>query len=86
MNTTLPTAIASVEEAQEFLTDLHNNNEAFHPEDDAHHVDFSTCVPAVEERQQLNKLMREIYELNEFDPCDFLMDLGGRGLADDDEY
>ncbi len=82
MKTVLPVSINSVEEAKAFLTELHKNNETFHPEDDAH--DLSGDLFTSDEADQLNKLMEDIYNLpgNEsvqtmvFDPCGFLLDLG----------
>jgi len=83
MKTVLPTSINTVEEAKKFLTELHNNNETFHPEDDAHTIVWETSSPTKEECDQINKLMSEIYAFpgNEdsqnmvFDPCEFLLSL-----------
>lgn len=38
MKTIIPAAITNVAEAKAFLTDLHNNNEIYHPEDGAAEV------------------------------------------------
>lgn len=90
--TVLPTAINTVIEAKEFLTALANNNESYHPEDDAHEVGspfngvfHRLFEPA--ECDQLNKLIEDIYNLpgNDgrhcgnmiFDPCEFLLSIGG---------
>jgi hypothetical protein len=81
MKTQLPTSIKTVEEAKQFLFDLHNNDESFHPEDDANEVVWVTCNPTAEEKTQLNKLMDEVFYLMEmsedvcFDPCGYLLDL-----------
>jgi hypothetical protein len=78
MKTTLPSKITTVEEAKEFLTALFDNNESYHPEDDAHDIDWTTCEPTEEEKEQLNKLMGNMYGLNGepfFDPCAFLWDM-----------
>lgn len=97
MITNLPFRIDTVEEAKEFLTELHNNNETFHPEDDAHDINWTTTEVSMEEKDRLNELMQNIYNLPcnkgkypdiEFDPCDFLMDLVRRDNPDlfqDDE-
>ena len=90
MKTNLPQSIGTIEEAKKFLKELCDNNEQYHPEDDAHDIEWDTieCVgdyPTKEERDQLNKLMNEIYVLkgNEdpqnmiFDPCEFIMDTKG---------
>lgn len=84
MKTTLPQAIETIEQAKAFLTDLYNNNEIYHPEDDAHDIVWETVNPTEQEREQLNKLMEDIYNLDgnngnhykpKFDPCDFLLTL-----------
>lgn len=94
MKTKPPLAITTVDEAKAFLTDLHNNGEAFHPEDNAHDITF--CVEPIcrEQRDHLNDLMEQIYALpgNDgrhvapmiFDPCEFLNVLNGV-VPDDDE-
>ncbi len=81
MRTHLPEAITSVEEAKAFLQALCTNNEAFHPEDDAHDIVWGSCPHATEEEcDLLNKLMGDIYDLpdvpEKFDPCGFLIDIG----------
>ena len=81
MKTILPTGITTIEEAKRLLTDLLNNGESFHPEDDA--SDLVGDPFTAEEATQLNKLMEDIYNLkgNEshhkmiFDPCGFLLEL-----------
>jgi hypothetical protein len=81
MKSALPKAIKTIEEAKQFLTELYNNGEAFHPEDNAHDVEWSVPQdqqPTKEERDQLNRLMNEIYEAakgSDFDPCEFLLEL-----------
>jgi hypothetical protein len=84
MKTNLPESITSVEEATRFLTELFNNNEAYHPEDDAFDIVWQSVNPTEAEKRQLNKLMNQIYDLpeawspqnpNGFDPCAVLMDL-----------
>lgn len=81
MNTVLPQSINSIEDAKKFLTDLYNNEETFHPEDDA--TDLVGDPFTFDEGTQLNKLMDDIYNLagNEsvksmvFDPCEFILNL-----------
>lgn len=88
MKTHLPQSINSIEEAKSFLAALRSNNEQFHPEDDAHEIEWLTIEdenkhPTVSECDQLNKLMQDIYNLpgNDdaqnmaFDPCGYLIDL-----------
>ena len=80
MKTVLPNEIKTVEQAKAFLTDLHNNGEAYHPEDDAHEIVWNTEErPTTNDMNMLNFLMDEIYKLPDFDPCEFLLDLSNSG-------
>lgn len=97
MKTQLPEAITSVDEATRFITELYNNNESFHPEDDAFDIIWETTEVSDTEKHQLNKLMNDIYNLPEawskdnpegFDPCAVYMDLLEKSnpeLFDEDE-
>jgi len=72
MKTQLPNSITSVQDAEKLLTELFENNEQFHPEDDATQEGIFT----LEEGIMLNQLMKEIYDLpGDFDPCAFLLKL-----------
>lgn len=77
MKTVLPQAIATIEEAKKLLTDLYNNGECYHPEDDANNLHGDPFTE--KEGEQLNKLMGDIYGLpgvpKEFDPCEHYLDL-----------
>jgi hypothetical protein len=85
MKTNLPSEITSIEEAKKFLSELHANGESFHPEDNAHDIDWDLPdeqKPDYMQSRQLNKLMFDIYNLpgNDrshvnlaFDPCDYLL-------------
>lgn len=85
MKTKLPDSIKTVEEAKAFLTELHNNGESYHPEDDAVDIEWGEGVepPTAAEAFHLNSLMYDIYHLPgnigptpmEFDPCGFYLDL-----------
>lgn len=85
MKTTLPAQITTVEEAKAFLSALHANSESYHPEDDAHTVQWTTGESISQaDATQLNKLMEDIYNLpgNDgrhvnlaFDPCEYLLSL-----------
>lgn len=86
MKAFLPDYISTVEEAKNFLFDLHHNGEAFHPEDDAHTIIWvlDHSAPNFAECEQLNKLMSDIYLLKGndgrhvdllFDPCEYLLSL-----------
>lgn len=91
MKTALPAAIATIEEAKAFLTNLHNNGESYHPEDCAHEVGvyqantnnfIRTFSPS--EADKLNELFEQIYNLEGnnsnhknpiFDPCEFILSI-----------
>lgn len=76
MKTVLPPAIQTIEQAKDFLKALHDNDEAFHPEDDAHDITWRTCEPTDQEKDVLNRRMSEIYDLpGAFDPCGYLLEL-----------
>lgn len=89
MKTTLPKEINSVEQAKTFLTELVKNDEQFHPEDDA--TDLVGDAFTKEEGEQLNKLMRDIYNLDgnngnhatpKFDPCEFILSLESKEITE----
>lgn len=77
MKTILPKSINTVFEAKKLLKELYINEESYHPEDDANDIGLFTR----EESFLLNKLMNDIYELDEnkdylnmfFDPCEYLL-------------
>lgn len=75
MKTVLPKMITTAAQAVKFLTDLHINGEAFHPEDDANQVVWGNDPPTPEERERLNDLMGQIYALGSVDPCAVLLEL-----------
>jgi len=87
MKTTLPEAIRTIDEAKSFITELYQNGESYHPEDDAHEIIWNLPdkqKPTPDQCVQLNKLFNDIYDLvdiqspvgpHEFDPCGFLLDL-----------
>lgn len=66
-------------EAEMFLEKLYVNKESFHPEDDAFDIIWQMPTqPTQIEKEKLNSLMQDIYNLpettrNEFDPCSFLL-------------
>lgn len=75
MNTILPESITSVSEAKKYLSDLHHNGEAYHPDDDAHDVLFQTCNPSSVQRDKMNYLMSQVFTFDSLDPYAFLIDL-----------
>lgn len=88
MKTKLPEKIETEEQAKAFLQDLINNGEIYHPEDDA--FDIIWNIPDMEnptfaECIQLNNLMDQIYALDLFDPCEFIIDSGCYAFILDNE-
>lgn len=74
MKTLLPATISNIEEAKKFLTDLIENDECYHPEDNAHEINWqSNDIPQESDCDLLNKLMLDIYKLEDFDPCEFIL-------------
>jgi len=83
MKTKLPLRITTIKQAKAFLTELYNNDESFHPEDDA--TSLSGDPFTKKEGKKLNGLMNDIYNLpgNDghhhggilFCPCGFLLSL-----------
>lgn len=79
MKTNINITISNSEEAKNFLTELYNNNEAYHPEDSAQNIiDYKTGENIFTniEAFHLDELMNSVYEHADFDPCELLMDLG----------
>jgi hypothetical protein len=72
MKTQLPDKISTEAEAKTFLLLLLKNGESFHPEDDANQL--ANSLFSKEEGDKLNELMQQIYALNTFDPCAFILD------------
>lgn len=97
MKTTLPAAITTRAEAEQFLQSLIDNNETYHPEDNAHDIIWDMPEdqkPTPAEADQLNKLMEDIYNLDgnngnhaspKFDPCEYLNNAKGKDLFEDYE-
>lgn len=74
MKTVLPLYIKTVAAAKKFLTDLINNDEVYHPEDDADTIYQGTKKLFLKrEADQLNNLMTDISKLKNFDPCEFIL-------------
>jgi ADP-dependent phosphofructokinase/glucokinase len=74
LKTNLPEQINSIEDAKKYLTDLYNNGEIYHPDDevaDCLDVDFATG-------EKMDKLMDRIFELSkgtDFDVYFFILRL-----------
>jgi len=76
MKTILPSTISTEQQAVDFLTMLHNNGEAFHPEDNAHDIEWGNDDPPTPDQcDKLNSLMEQIYDLGTVDPCAVLLEL-----------
>lgn len=75
MKTKLPKRITSKVGAVAFLTSLHTNGEAFHPEDDAFKIVWQdqANAPNLHECRHLNTLMRQCRKV--VDPCEILVNL-----------
>jgi len=93
MKTKLPLRLTTVDEAKAFLSELHKNSEAYHPEDDATTIIINDKHPHkgkplfnLKEGEQLNNLMNDIYSFEGqqgslakvFCPCEYLLYLDGR--------
>ncbi len=75
LKTALPEHITSFEEAQQYLTALHANEEHYMCEDSA-----GDCFPQLSEQdaKHMDRLMAEVYKYfteNNADPCAFLLKL-----------
>jgi hypothetical protein len=83
MKTNLNRTITTQDEAEDFLNELFENGEDFHPEDDARNIiRFATGERLFtdEEADKLNDLMSSMYDKDfdadaDFDPCGYLLDL-----------
>lgn len=85
LKTILPDFVRSAEQAEAFLTSLHDSGECFHPDDDAHSVVWGQPGPTRKERDKLNKLMGQCRKY--VDPCGVLLALAKRDgmLGEEDE-
>lgn len=76
MKTDIPNEIQTIEQAKAYLKSLYDNGEDYHPEDDAFGICWSMEEhPTEEEMKRMNKVMEDIYDLGNFDPCGYLLDL-----------
>lgn len=72
MKTNLNRIIDSKEDAEQWLTDLFNNGELWHPDDEAFDIDWPT-MPTVTELQMAHVLMTQVCIHHEA-PCKFILD------------
>lgn len=77
MRTKLFRSIDNEQEARQFLKELFDNGESYHPEDDARDIIFPEVNPTYDERNKLNSLMAQSYNLlsDTFDPAGYLLAL-----------
>ncbi len=78
MLTTLPATIATIDEAKQFLNELHMNGETWHFEDDARDVIWTTSSPTETEAMQLNVLAANMLCLPDFCPFDYIIQLDNK--------
>lgn len=79
LQTKLPAEIKTAEDAKKLLTDLFNNGESYHCDDDA-----NDCLEGIVTRAEgdlLNKLMRDIHDIK-FDGCGFLLNIDPEYMPD----
>ena len=74
MKTNLNREIKTLDDAKQFLKDLYNNNESFHPEESAHECIDHLATPA--ECDKVDDLIDFIYNtFPNFDPCGYYLQL-----------
>lgn len=84
MKTNLNIKIDTDKKAVVFMIELYNNNEYFHPEDDAHDIVWQSCdKPSYCECEKLNEHMSDIYSNTDIDPCAILLFLDKNPDAQD---
>lgn len=77
MKTKIPEKIETIEEAKKFFDELISNREEFHPEDDPFDIIYFGTGKRLftdEEAAKIDKLMDEVYSLEGFDPCEYILD------------
>ena len=75
MKTKLPTSITTIAQAQAYIDQLIDNGETYHFTDNAHDVQWSLKGgPTKRQRDQMNKLARQMQQLDGFDPQAYLLD------------
>ena len=75
MKTNLNVSIKTKKDAKKFIKELHGNNEAFHPDDDAFDIVFLGCNPTDIELRKLNVRISECHAVKRFDPGAYLFEL-----------
>ena len=75
MKTNLGIEIKTISDANKFTLELFNNNELFHFDDNAEDITWFECEPTSEEIKQLNNLVNQLFEIENYDPFEFAMSL-----------
>lgn len=78
MKTILPDAITCEYAAKYFIDQLYENGELFHLEDDAKDIIASSTGARLftdEEATKINSLLDQLYEVCEFDPMAYILDM-----------
>lgn len=94
----LPEKISSIDEAKVFLKMLYDKGFDYHPEDSpetVYNMQTGQRLFSDNEAPKIKKLMEDIYSLPgnqvanandmEFDPCGYLLELGGHVMEEDEE-
>ena len=76
MKTNLNIVIRDNQTAKKFLDELIENNEVYHPEDNAHDIIWACIEPTNSEKDRLNTHMADIYKYCDFCPCAYIIDTG----------
>ena len=75
MKTNLGIEIKTISDANKFILELFNNNELFHFDDNVEDITWFECEPTSEEIKQLNNLVNQLFEIENYDPFEFAMSL-----------
>lgn len=84
LKTSIPDTITTIDQAKEYLKQLFDNNESYHPDDSADSISWDVELTP-EKAAQMDILMNSIYNLPctgeysyncFFDPCAYIMELG----------
>ena len=75
MKTNLGIEIKTISDANKFILELFNNNELFHFDDNAEDIIWSECEPTSEEIKQLNNLVSQLFEIENYDPFELVVSL-----------
>lgn len=78
MKTNLNVPITNSEEAKNYIVELFNNDESYHPEDSAFDIvwnEENPEHPTDEELKKMDENMELVYKFADFNPCEILCDL-----------